>query len=333
MTGEDAMWLPAVERRGDIHFWFGKSLPYRRRLILAFALMGAGLALQVALLAGPLWVTGVPLTLAGAALLLAKGYRNTPDMTGPAEAWRSARRLEVERILEINRKQKSWDADAVDITNPRGMGGFLAVAGAFTLVTVIASNAESLFGGGLAGAQRLVIALGTNFAVMLAPFWFTGVRSILRNDKLVNKADLLLEVEKAFTRLKRDGEEFELQMQVAPTDGQTDRLPLDVKATIRFKDAPAAFLGLQMQISINSVQGRDFPYFYCVLVAKEEFGALRVGPPPKGIEVEPGHDAGVQVVVMRQATTKNAGYHTDPEAARRILAFALGEARRVLGAR
>jgi hypothetical protein len=88
-----------------------------------------------------------------------------------------------------------------------------------------------------------------------------------------------------------------------------------------------------MQISINSVQGRDFPYFYCVLVAKEEFGALRVGPPPKGIEVEPGHDAGVQVVVMRQATTKNAGYHTDPEAARRILAFALGEARRVLGAR
>jgi hypothetical protein len=122
-------------------------------------------------------------------------------------------------------------------------------------------------------------------------------------------------------------------MQVAPTDGQTDRLPLDVKATIRFKDAPAAFLGLQMQISINSVQGRDFPYFYCVLVAKEEFGALRVGPPPKGIEVEPGHDAGVQVVVMRQATTKNAGYHTDPEAARRILAFALVEARRVLGAR
>jgi hypothetical protein len=172
--------------------------------------------------------------------------------------------------------------------------------------------------------------LGANFVVMLAPFWFTGVRSILKNDRLVNKAALLLGIEEEFARVRHDGEEFEFQLQTAPTGDQAGQMPVDLKATIRFRDGPPAFLGLQMQISINSVQGKDYPYFYCVLVAKDEFGAIRVGPPPKGLVVEPGEEAGVRVVVYRQQTTKNSGYHTDKGQARRILGFALQETRLAL---
>ena len=112
--------------------------------------------------------------------------------------------------------------------------------------------------------------------------------------------------------------------------GQVGQVPVDVKAAIRFPDGPPGFLGLQMQIAINSVQGSDYPYFYGVLVAQPTFGDLRVAPPPRGMVVEPSRDADVNVAVVRQATTKKSGYHTDHGAARRILAFALEQAREQL---
>lgn len=331
------MWLPAAERAGEIHFRFARSLPYRRRLPVAFGLMGAGLAVQVVLLGGRNWALGLPLSFAGVALLLVAGYRNTEETTGPAESWRSARRAEVARIPEISRKQGQWDQDAVDITNGTGFLALLGVVMVLALVTAIIPDVALKFSDAPSTAHpdwlpRLRLMLLADFALMLLPFWLTGTRSVLKNGKLVNKATLLLAVEEAFTRLKRDGETFDFQLQTVPTGDGSGHMPVDVKAAIRFAAGPPEFLGLQMQVAINSVQGSDYPYFYCVLVAKSGFADLRVGPPPRGLTVEPSAASDVQVVVIRQATTKKSGYHTGETAARRILEFALEQARAVTGA-
>ena len=158
------------------------------------------------------------------------------------------------------------------------------------------------------------------------------MRYILKNDKLVVKAKMFLNLETRFNTQKSDGEEFGYQLQTARARGSKGEVPRDVKAVVRFAKGPEEFLGLQMQIAINSVQGKDYPYFYCVLVAKENLGQFvenHLDAPPGGIVLEPKYQDGVYVAVMRQATTKNSGYHTDLKAAAKIFGYALKQARAV----
>jgi hypothetical protein len=170
-------------------------------------------------------------------------------------------------------------------------------------------------------------------AVLLPPFWITGVRSILKNDRLVVKAGTLIAAEKAWGKAESTaGEQFAWQLQVAKTaDGGGD-VPHDVKAMLQFDNAPPAFLGLQMQVAINSVNGSDYPYFYCVLVAKPELGLLDkpMPSPPRGITVEPKRQGEVDVAVIRQTTTKDSGYSTSAGATAHIFLFSHEQARDIL---
>ena len=332
------MWLPAAERTGEIHFRFARSLPYRRLLWLAFGLMAAGLAVQVLFVGGLGWLGGVPLSAAGMALLLVAGYSNTAERTGPADGWRSARKAEVERILEINRKQTAWDQDAVDVTNGTGLLALAGVLfGLLVLVAILPGYVPKLAGANAdlppEWLKRLRILLVMNFLLMVLPFWFTGTRSVLKNGKLVNKVRLLLGVAEDFARLGRADEVFEFQLQTVPTTEGAAQLPVDIKAAIRFPGGRPDFLGVQMQVAINSVQGSDYPYFYCVLVATPGSVPLRVDAAPDGMVVEPADEPTAQVVVIRRKTTKNSGYHTGRDEARRILAFALAQARVAAGSR
>jgi len=322
------MWLPPAERRGEIHFYFAKSLPYGTRMTLAFCLIAAGLLLQFILLSQPFWWAAAFLVLAGVSLLLTRGYANVASARVRSREWRPARREEVQRILELNKKQKAWDIDAVDISN---------VWGCFVLFLIIAVVGFAVYA--IAGPfdrsplSRMIVL---NAAVMFLPFWITGTRSILKNDKLVTKAKMMLAIEDLFAASgKREGEDFQYQLQVSESKDEKGQVPSDVKAILLFHSASPDFLGLQMQISINSVQGTDYPYFYCVLVAKPEFGGfhqcLKTGP--RGITVEVNTENDVDVCVIRQATTKNSGYHTKPRDAANIFQHALTQARQLLAAR
>jgi len=89
--------------------------------------------------------------------------------------------------------------------------------------------------------------------------------------------------------------------------------PNDTRLLIRFKDAPKDFIGLQGQISINSVKGRPYPYFYVVLIAKHSFNLLeKFGKRSfDKLVVERKKTGEVDVIVIRQRTTKTSGYHTN----------------------
>jgi len=346
------MLLPAAQERGEIHFFIAKRLPYGWRLIIAFALMVAGLALQILdamhlagmppALAGKGFPVGLALVLAGVLMLLTKGYRNILPQ-GKPENWQPVHRGEIERILVISQEQRAWDHDILDITCLRGLLAFVVIIAMLSLVPLVwrlVSGGMIPFGYGRPESTGFLLLV--NAAVMLLPFWVTGARFILKNDRLVVKSKMLLGIEDTFNRLgKAGGEEFAYQMQTVPAkDGQT-RAPFDIKAVLQFHDGPPEFLGMQMQISINSVQGSDYPYFYCVLVAKHEGLAgnhsrptsrMRgdwPGRPPRGITVEFEQQTDTDIAVIRQETTRNSGYHTNQRAAAALFAYALQQARYV----
>lgn len=319
------MLLPAVERRGEIRFYLGKSLPYGARLALAFVLMAAGIVLQLAAPSfngAPFVVGGCAAMLAGVSLLLVRGYENkVREVPGTAE-WRPARRMEIDRILELNKEQVRWDQDFFDITSGLGLLGLIMVAVLIGGAVVFANKFS----------ERFATLIALDAAVLLLPFWITGVRSILKNDRLIVKIKTLLAVEKAYTAAgPLEGVNFLWQLQTAKATGDAGDVPHDIKAMLQFENAPATFLGLQMQVSINSVQGTDYPYFYCVLVARPELGLLkRRIPSPGSYTIEPNNQGDVDVLVVRQTTTKKSGYHTNNKAAANVFLYALGLARQII---
>jgi hypothetical protein len=269
------------------------------------------------------WI-GLPLVVAGVCLLLVKGYENKGAQAGPAGEWRTATRKELERILSINREQNQWDKDVLDITCGRGCIVLLLIIGAMVIGAVLLVDTVQF------EILEMVVA---NAAVCLLPFWVTGVRFILKNDDLVVKVTMLLEIEAAFQAGKKEGEEIQFQLQTRKAQDGSGDVPTDTKAVLQFRNAPAEFLGVQMQVAINNVQGTSYPYYYCVLVARPAFGGLKPRPAPTGIVIEDKREGDVDIAVVRQATSKTSGYHTDAAAARRVFECALGEARRALAGR
>jgi len=149
-----------------------------------------------------------------------------------------------------------------------------------------------------------------------------------------------------------------------PKPEEERQLPRDARLQVRFDEAPEArplptgppgarsqpgsespaigqdrrsleeFLGLQIQLSINRV-GRAYPYLYCVLLARQGFGLRqRLGAVSRvGKEVvEYSTEDDVEVVVYRQYTTRQKGYHTNYRARLRIVTGALKLAYQALGA-
>lgn len=89
--------------------------------------------------------------------------------------------------------------------------------------------------------------------------------------------------------------------------------PNDTRLLLKFTGAPQEFIGLQGQISINSVKSRNYPYFYVVVIARPDFnlfGKYKRQTLDK-IVVERKKTGEVDVIVIRQKTTKTSGYHTN----------------------
>jgi len=110
--------------------------------------------------------------------------------------------------------------------------------------------------------------------------------------------------------------------------------PNDTRILIKFKDVPEDFIGLQFQISINTVQSKIYPYCYCVIIARPTFGLFKKFKPVnlKGITIENERSDEADVIVIRQTTTKNSGYHTDQNVQDYILLSSIAIAKKILSA-
>ncbi len=105
---------------------------------------------------------------------------------------------------------------------------------------------------------------------------------------------------------------------------------------LRFLNAPEYFLGLQVQVSINSVQGKDYPYLYCVIIAKQDASLFRkewraaYEFQHPNLTIQENISEGVDVLVIRQRTTANSGYYTNLKSSRYIVDTGLNIVRKLL---
>ena len=110
--------------------------------------------------------------------------------------------------------------------------------------------------------------------------------------------------------------------------------PNDVRFLVKFKGAPDTLIGLQGQISINTVKSRPYPYFYTVVIARPEFRLIHKFKSLKNsldkITLETKKTGEVDVVVIRQTTTKTSGYHTNERAQDRIMQNSIKLAKKLI---
>ena len=156
-------------------------------------------------------------------------------------------------------------------------------------------------------------------AVLAVPHWFTGTRRILRLPKLLVRVEAMEALQSQAQELT-EGNDLEILMLLK---GKEKKIPEDVKFRLSFKGQSPDFLGLYGQVVTNDVQGRSYPYFYTVTVAKKGYGLQKIFDgyaAPAGVTKEFDTQDEVEFIVVRQHTTKTSGYHTDPQAAFSIFA-------------
>jgi hypothetical protein len=209
-----------------------------------------------------------------------------------------------------------WDRSALDVTNPLGAVLFII------LVAPIALAA--------AGARGSLQILALDLLVLLVPHWVTGARSVMRQPNLIIKAKTVQQIlDASATSLSHH------VVQPLMLLKGDQRIPSDVKFKVEMNGAPEQFLGLYGQVVLNRVQGKPYPYFYVVLVAKHELGLAdltRDYRPPEKVIREHKAQPDVEVCVIRQRTTKTSGYHTKLDAMTLLLSEGVRLAEHVITA-
>lgn len=299
----------------EFHVW--NTLKYPARMGIALGLISVGLLLQIVFYN---FYVGLIFLVAGNVLLLSKGYHNLKDKGSfSAEAtWQKADRSKIDEIKEHVKKIKKWDKASVDISNIRGILQLLALL----LVAVIVMIAGGRYGYSFDENPRVFLAF--DLLILLLPHWFSGMRQIDAVPNLMFKLNFFDEVfEKADSLIQSYPPEFHVLLK----QGETTKLPTDLKVRFDLHCKNPEFLGMYAQIVVNTVQSEQFPYLYVVLVAKKSFGLrsyFHSFEVPKGVSREFKEQKEVDVLIIRQHTTKTSGYHTKPKKAKSILATGIG---------
>ncbi|WP_293815036.1 hypothetical protein, partial [Thiolapillus sp.] len=237
-------------------FWLWRNMPYNRRMLISFGLIVLGFLLQW--YSGEIFSGVIPL-LAGNALLLVRGYDNRVEFKGfdPGQQWQKVERRRLYELEELDRKMKRWDRSFIDITNAWGVVTFvLLVAGLFMMYVFFDTHS----------AYQGLAVIPVDMGILLLPHWFFGTRTLQRKPGLLIKVGVLLRV---LDLAKRPGLQRDAMMLLK---GKEKAMPEDVKIRLLPDDAPEDFLGLYGQVVINNVQGKSYPYFYMVLVARPGMG-------------------------------------------------------------
>ncbi len=316
--------LPEADRRHRLQFHFLNSVGYRRRLGLSALLFLSGLTLQF------FWqvtfiLTG-PLLLAGTLLLLIRGYDLEPEATTPSGEWEKTTRERFQDALDKEKKIASWDQSFSDITCGTGFGTLIFVV--ISVSAVVIKLADSW------QTQYWASIFAGDAAIILLPHWITGTR---RGWRPVSLSQEISAVETALDAIDRfDQPACQIQPLFDMAGKGNKQTPVSARAFIRFPDAPEEFLGIQFQVSLNNVQGTQYPYLYAVLVAREPFGLHRkcldtIQKYCSEMTVETSTEGGVEAIVIRQPTTRTSGYHTKPAAIRGIALASWNGTKAILG--
>ena len=313
----DANWPPGILDQTpdqtldvtEVQFHLFPGLSYVLRMLVALGVVASGFLVQAA--TDNFWV-GLPLLFVGSILLTVKGHHNRVEAGAfdPAADWEIVSADKLDEILALDRKMLDWNQSWMDVTNSRGILGLVLLLGPLVVIYYFEFNV----------AKSIEIFL-INAAVLLTPHWVTGLRDVARKPKLIVKIGALKDVRKQAEPLLKNA-----RVSVLMLLSGKPRMPDDIKLKIEVPDTAPEFLGIYLQVVTNEVKGTEFPYVYCVLVARQGYGLLertKDYQPPNKVVKETKLENEVEIVILRQHTTKTSGYHTDEAAAYTILRAAL----------
>ena len=340
-----------------VNFRFAPKMPINTRLMWIAILLFAGFAIQFSF---SIWL-GWLVFLVGCCLGIIRGKSIEPDVPANAE-WKTTTIEELEDIRKLARQigERKGRANAFRATSGAGCGFVFLTLVVSTVITIIIASTVDRFG---VGGSRLAAPMqgGLVYPIwildsltILIPIWFAGWLNFWEPPQLPQKADYLLKIGQAY----KDQPALEFVPSLSVSTKNDLSVPRDARMLVRFKDGPPEFIGIQIQISMNDVQGTKYPYSYSVIIAKKEFGlkqkALPLLDPPggggvlarlfktandrkelafpqyNGSIVELSSESDVDVVVVRQLTS-GTGYHTTIDQAKAVFANALGLANKILG--
>jgi hypothetical protein len=292
------------------------------RLVAAACLFGVGVCLWglAPLLVAPI---GLLLVLSGHLVLWARSQTTCPGGATPQheDVWAPVEDDWLQRVVELERSGERWDTTPWDASNKIGCAALFALVGAIAAGAVVALP---LLGAG--GAFRL--ALGG--VVLFVPLWFGGMRTTWNPSELRQKGEALAVARETAERLAAG--EFDVVPTLALREGRRGHYPVDARLMLRpAREDASGFLGVQVQVALNSVQGTDYPYVYAVVLGKGSFvlpapGARRT---TNGVDTvfEKGAGQGVRYLVVRQHADRSGGWHTEPRQVSGLVTTALALAR------
>lgn len=296
----------------------------QKRWILAGALFlgGIGLLCVLPLTLAPL---GVALIIGGHLALWVRGLTNAPGGATPyhEEIWAPVEEDWLEGVDALERRAERWDTTPFDLTNAAGfLALWIMAVLSFGLAVMVTAFA------GFDGGWRM----GLGSASLLLPLWLNGIRTTWNPSELRKKGEALAVALEAFET--DGGTDFDPVPMLALREGDRGKYPVDAKLMLRpATDDGSDFLGVQVQVAMNSVQGTDYPYLYAVVLGKGSFrvptSEKRPPAPTEGRKLvfETGSDGDVSFLVIRQHADRSGGWHTEEDVIRRLVLHALAVAR------
>ena len=311
---------PTPAEAGSLRFVF--DLPDMRARYLAAGVTFA-VGLTIFCLVPKIAGVGLGVALLGHLPLWVRRQTTAPGGATPVheEVWAPTESDWTSRVAELERQGKAWDASPWDITSWRGLG---------TLILVVAVVGGLVVLAGATLGFDAMLRLGAAAVVLLLPLWVNGIRTTWNPSELRLKGEAL---DQAHLAVARDIEgELDVVPMLALREGRTGKYPVDARMMLRpAEDDESGFLGVQVQVALNNVQGTDYPYLYCVVLGKEGFRLPRARPRHRrgGIDLvtERGRGEGVSYLVIRQHADKSGGWHTEAEQISGLTRIAVGEAR------
>ena len=337
-------------------FVFAGKMPISTRLMWIAGLAVVGIAIQLLYSI----FLGWPLVLVAGLLGTVRSRTNEPTLQRKRE-WNNVTIEELEQAQELITRTQKWRSETGVFSGGSAKGctlGCASVLGIMLAGGMLLSRVDS--GGDLdllfepvvrGGWLSLLFTLDT--LTLLAPVWLFGRVTAWEPPDLKIRVAQLMHIYKTASANPRLEWQPSLQVRKS-TDGS---VPMDCRLMAKVKDSDKDFMGIQVQTSLNRVQSKTYPYTYCVLIAKPEFGLIRKLtpvidiPPPGGFRlglladanakkeahfarfggalVEVKKEGDVEIAVVRQPTS-GTGYHTSPDQAMEVFSAAYQLAVRVL---
>jgi hypothetical protein len=289
------------------------------RLAAAAALFVVGLLLVVAGRGLFAPVLGAVVLLLAHVVLWVRSQTIAPGGATPQheDVWAPVEDGWLSRVVELEDRGARWDVTPWDVSNKVGCAMLVALLGAFAVGLFLAASALD---------EGTALRLAAAALLLFVPLWFNGIRTTWNPSELRKKGEALAVAREAAAKLA--GSDFDFVPMLALREGRRGKYPVDARLMLRpSKEDETGFLGVQIQVSLNNVQGTDYPYLYCVVLGKEAFPlpSTPARQPRNGVDMvfERGAGKGARYLVVRQHADRAGGWHTEDAHIRGLVTAAL----------